>query len=64
MPEQLRSKLDDRAKKLVFVGYSEQIKGYKAFDPSSHRVTFSKSAVFDEYAVVCSNLDHVPNTKY
>ena len=31
--DEKRSKLDDKSKKLVFIGYYQKTKGYKLFDP-------------------------------
>lgn len=42
------SKLSDRARKLVFVGFTEGIKAYKLLDPQTKRVIYSRSVVFDE----------------
>ncbi|KAD7477788.1 hypothetical protein E3N88_00924 [Mikania micrantha] len=33
VPDQRRSKLDDKSEKCIFVGYSEQSKAYKLFNP-------------------------------
>lgn len=48
VPAQLRRMLDDRAKKLIFVGYSDQVKGYKTYDPDTRTVSFTRSATFHE----------------
>ena len=43
-----RKKLDAKAKKLVFIGYSSSYKGWKLADPITKRITFSRDVVFDE----------------
>ncbi|KZV28520.1 hypothetical protein F511_15600 [Dorcoceras hygrometricum] len=50
VPEQERSKLDDRSRKLVFIGYNENSKGYKLFSPDSRRIVISRDVEFDEDA--------------
>jgi hypothetical protein len=42
------SKLDDRGKKGVFIGYEAMTKGYRIFNPVDGRVHVSKDVVFDE----------------
>jgi transposase InsO family protein len=41
-------KLEPRAKKGIFVGYGEGVKGYRIWSPSENRVILSKSVIFDE----------------
>lgn len=48
--EQERSKHDDRSKKLVFIGYDENSKRYRFFNPSNNKVIISKNFEFEEDA--------------
>ncbi|KAL0457721.1 UNVERIFIED_CONTAM: Retrovirus-related Pol polyprotein from transposon TNT 1-94 [Sesamum latifolium] len=48
--EQQRTKLDDRSKKMVFLGYDESSKGYKYFDPIAKKVVISRDIEFEEEA--------------
>ncbi|KAJ4715440.1 Retrovirus-related Pol polyprotein from transposon TNT 1-94 [Melia azedarach] len=41
-------KLEPRAKKGVFVGYGDGVKGYRIWSPSEKRVILSRNVVFDE----------------
>ncbi|KAL0429361.1 UNVERIFIED_CONTAM: Retrovirus-related Pol polyprotein from transposon TNT 1-94 [Sesamum radiatum] len=50
VPEQQRTKLDDRSKKMVFLGYDESSKGYKCFDPIAKKVVISRDVEFEEDA--------------
>ncbi|KAL0409127.1 UNVERIFIED_CONTAM: Retrovirus-related Pol polyprotein from transposon TNT 1-94 [Sesamum radiatum] len=50
VPEQQRTKLDDRSKKMVFLGYDESSKGYKCFDPIANKVVISRDVEFEEDA--------------
>lgn len=48
VPSVLRDKVQPKAKPLVFIGYSEERKGWKFANPVTRRVTFSRDAIFDE----------------
>ena len=48
VPDETRTKLDDKSRKLVFIGYEERSKGYKLYDPESKRIVVSRDVVFDE----------------
>ena len=48
VPNQERSKLDNKSKKLVFIGYNPTSKGYKLYNPSTGKVIVSRNAEFDE----------------
>ncbi|MCO5582139.1 hypothetical protein L7F22_036029 [Adiantum nelumboides] len=50
VPDELRTKLDPKAKNYVFNGYSVEQKGYKCYNPVTHQVRVSKDVVFDETA--------------
>ena len=50
VPQQERSKLDDRSVKHVFVGYDSNSKGYKLYNPSNGKVVVSRDVEFDEEA--------------
>ena len=50
MPEQERTKLDDRSEKLVFIGYDGKSKGYKLYDPVNRKIVVSRDVMFDEDA--------------
>ncbi|KAL1540760.1 Retrovirus-related Pol polyprotein from transposon TNT 1-94 [Salvia divinorum] len=47
-------KLDPRAKKGVFVGYGDGVKGYRIWSPSENRVILSRNVVFDENSMLNS----------
>jgi len=43
-----KGKLEPRAKKRVFVGYGDGVKGYRTRSPSEKRVILSRNVFFDE----------------
>ncbi len=43
-----RQKLDSKARKCVFLGYSTETKGYRLYDPKRERVFYSRDVVFSE----------------
>uniref|UniRef100_A0A251TCA0 Putative copia protein n=1 Tax=Helianthus annuus TaxID=4232 RepID=A0A251TCA0_HELAN len=48
IPKQNRSKLDDKTERAIFVGYSEHSKGYKLFNPITHKMIISRDVIFSE----------------
>ena len=48
IPDALRNKLDDKAEKCIFVGYSERSKAYKLYNPETNKIVVSKDVKFDE----------------
>jgi hypothetical protein len=47
VPDEKRSKLDLKAKKCIFIGYSLEQKGYRCFNPYTRKLQVSRD-VFDE----------------
>ena len=48
VPKDERKKLDSKAKKCIFVGYGEETKGYRLYDPARAKIIFSRDVVFKE----------------
>lgn len=48
VPKIKRTKLDARAKKMIFVGYDSNSSNYRVFDPVSKRVSVSRDVTFRE----------------
>jgi hypothetical protein len=48
VPEERRTKLDNRSTTCVLLGVSEESKGYRLFDPVAKRVVVSRDVIFEE----------------
>ena len=48
VPDQRRTKLDDKSKKYVFIGYDEKTKAFKLFDPIEEKVVVSRDVQVNE----------------
>ncbi|KAD1605691.1 hypothetical protein E3N88_42566 [Mikania micrantha] len=48
VPSQHRRKLDSRAEKNIFIGYSSQCKGYRLFNPITKKFTVERNVTFIE----------------
>jgi hypothetical protein len=48
VPDEMRSKLDLKAEKCIFIVYSLKQNGYRCFNPSIRKLQMSRDVVFDE----------------
>ena len=48
VPDQHRKKLEDKSRKLVFVGYDDKSKAYRLYNPKDKRIEISRDVQFDE----------------
>lgn len=48
LPHEQRQKLDDKAKRLYFVGYSEQSKAFRLLDKETSKIIISRDVIFLE----------------
>lgn len=49
IPKECRQKLDAKSRELIFVGYSEGIKGYRFINPHSKKAITSRDVVYFLY---------------
>ena len=56
--DELRTKLNLKAEKCVFIGYSLEQKGYKCYNPITRQLRVSRDAVFDEMASWYADVKH------
>ena len=50
VPKEKQRKLDAKADKCILVGYSDEQKGYKCYNPRTKQARVSRDVVFDEFA--------------
>ena len=48
MESHKRTKLDAKSIRCIFIGYQEEVKGYKLWDPTNKKVIISRNVTFDE----------------
>jgi len=48
VPDNKRVKLDNKSRKCIFFGVSDESKAYRLFDPISHKIIISRDVVFEE----------------
>ncbi|KAJ4722910.1 Retrovirus-related Pol polyprotein from transposon TNT 1-94 [Melia azedarach] len=48
VPDERRTKLDDKSESFIFIGYDSSSKGYKLYNPNSKKIVISRDVIFDE----------------
>jgi len=46
--DQVRTKLVDKSKKMIFVGYDQKFKGYKLYNPNKEKMMINRHVEFNE----------------
>ena len=63
IPDQLRKKLDNMGEKCIFVGYSDESKAYKLYNPSTKKVIISRYVQFIEEEAWDGSLEKIVDVK-
>ena len=63
VPDELRKKLDIKGEKCIFVGYSDESKAYKLYNPSTKKVIISRDVKFIEEEAWDGSLEKTINVK-
>ncbi|KAM1703264.1 hypothetical protein ACFXTN_026310 [Malus domestica] len=48
VPDERRTKLDDKSEKFIFIDYDSNSKGYKLYNPNNGKTVISRDVTFDE----------------
>ena len=51
IPSELRQKLDGKSVKCIFIGYLDESKAYRCYDPLTDKIYVSRDVIFDEGGV-------------
>ena len=57
VPKEKRIKLDNQAKKCIFVSYKDGIKGYKPWNIVTRKIVYNRDVVFIENEITSKNED-------
>eukprot|EP00253_Pinus_taeda_P003406 PITA_03406 len=63
VPNQLRNKLDSKGEKCVFIGYCDESKAYKLYNPSTKKLIVSRDVQFIEDEAWDGSLEKTMNVK-
>ncbi|MCO5597264.1 hypothetical protein L7F22_051340 [Adiantum nelumboides] len=63
-PRHLRGKLDDKAVKCIFVGYSSGSKGYRLYNPATNKIFESRDVIFESLDVIFAKTTAQPMVAY
>ncbi|KAM2708962.1 hypothetical protein EV2_046705 [Malus domestica] len=48
VPDERRTKIDDKSEKFIFIGYDSNSKGYKLYNPNNGKTVINRDVTFDE----------------
>eukprot|EP00253_Pinus_taeda_P004912 PITA_04912 len=58
LPKHQRTKLDPKSKRYIFVGYGDGTKGYRLWDPTTHKIIINRDVKFNESSLVQLDVDN------
>jgi hypothetical protein len=65
IPDEKRKELQPKSEKCIFVGYSEDVKGYRLLQPHCNEIIIRRDVKFDENLLDCKpNSTFVPSSTY
>ena len=65
IPDEKRKALQPKSEKCIFVGYSEDVKGYRLLQPHCNEIILRRDVKFDEHILACEpNSAAVPSSSY
>ena len=50
IPSQEREKFDEKGEKYIFIGYSDESKGFRLLNPKTNKLVIARDVIFDELA--------------
>ena len=63
IPDKLRKKLDSKGEKCIFLGYCEDSKGYRLYNPSTKKFVISRDVQFIEEEAWNGSIKKIVNVK-
>jgi len=63
IPDQLRKKLDSKGEKCIFIGYSEESKAYRLYNPSTKKLIVSRDVQLIEEEACDGSIEKTVNVK-
>ena len=63
IPDQLRKKLESKGEKCIFIGYSEESKAYRQYNPSTKKFVISRDVQFIEEEAWDGSIEKTVNVK-
>jgi len=63
IPDQLRKKLDNKGEKCIFIGYSEESKAYRLYNPSTKKLIVSRDVQFIKEEAWDGSIEKTVNVK-
>ena len=64
VPKEFCHKLDDKAVKCIFVGYSAESKGYRLYNPTTRKIFVSRDVIFSENSAHVNAEFNMPPTPH